>query len=521
MNEANSINNKVSIETWIAFVCMVFGMFMAVLDIQIVASSLKEIQAGLSATQEEINWVQSSYLIAEVMIIPICGWLCKAFSTRVIFSIACAGFTIMSVACAISWNLTSMIAFRALQGFFGGAMIPTVFATIFLIFPVKMRPMVTVVIGLVVTMAPIAGPILGGYITEYLSWHYLFLVNIIPGIIVVISVLKLVHFDQPEYDLLKTIDFVGIFLIIISLGTLQYILEEGSKENWFESNFICILAAISLTSMVALIYREWTIKNPIINLHAFKDRNFTCGCIMSFVLGWGLYTSVFIMPVYLSSIKGLNSIQVGEYLLVTGVFQLLSAPCAGLLSKKVDLRLILGIGLFLFGFSCFISRDISYNSGYEDFFWPQALRGFSLMFCFLPITSLTFATLDSSSVQTASGLYNLMRNLGGAIGLAISNTWLQSWTKRNYSYLRDHVDSTRYLVEENINLSQFNLDQFNYFDPALGAIKLLYQIAQREAYILTFNQVFFSMGLLFFFSIFLIIIIKKLDLNEERPIDGH
>ncbi len=324
-----SLNEEsVSLKTWIAFISMVFGMFMAVLDIQIVASSLKEIQAGLSATQDEINWVQSSYLIAEVMIIPLCGWLCRAFSTRVIFSISCAGFTIMSFACAASWSLNSMIVFRFLQGFFGGAMIPTVFATIFMIFPLKMRPSVTVVIGLVVTMAPITGPIIGGYITNYLSWHYLFLLNIIPGIVVTICVLKLVNFDQPKYELLKEIDFIGIILIIIFLGNLQYVLEEGSKEGWFDSKLICTLSFISLVTGILLIYREWTIKHPVINLHAFRDRNFTCGCIYSFILGWGLYTAVFIMPVYLGAIKGLNSLQIGEYLFVTGIFQFISAPIA-------------------------------------------------------------------------------------------------------------------------------------------------------------------------------------------------
>lgn len=509
------------IKTWIAFVCMVFGMFMAVLDIQIVASSLKEIQSGLSATQDEINWVQSSYLIAEVMIIPLCGWLTKAFSTRVIFAIACAGFTVMSLACALSWNLSSMIFFRALQGFFGGAMIPTVFAVIFIIFPLSIRPYVTVVIGLVVTVAPISGPIIGGYITDSLSWHYLFLLNLVPGILVTISVLKLVNFDQPNYELLKKIDFLGIILIIISLGTLQYTLEEGTRENWFDSNLICFLAIVSFSSMIMLIYREWVIEHPIINLHAFNDKNFTCGCVMSFILGWGLYSAVFIMPVYLSSIKGLSSVQIGQYLFVTGVFQFLSAPCAGFLAKKVDLRIILAFGMFLFGISCFMCHDINYDYGFDEFFWPQALRGFSLMFCFVPITSLTFATLEKEAIQTASGLYNLMRNLGGAIGLAISNTWLQSWTKNNYSHLRANVDHTNDLANSILDNMQNNLTEFNYFDPIAGSIKFLYQLAQREASILTFEQVFIAIGILFFISLLFMPWINKVDFKKIENNEGH
>ena len=293
----------ISVKQWIAFVLMVVGMFMAVLDIQIVASSLKEIQAGLSATQDEISWVQSSYLIAEVMVIPICGWLSRVFSTRIVFSVSCLGFTIMSIACALSWNLNSMIIFRALQGFFGGSMIPTVFATIFTIFPLHMRPNVSVIIGLVVTVAPIAGPILGGYLTDIYSWHYLFLLNIIPGLITTIGVYRLVNFDQPNLALLKKIDYLGIILIIVFLGCLQYVLEEGLRLQWFESNIIKVASTISFFSFIMLIYQELTTASPIINLKAFRDVNFACSCVLSFALGWGLYSSVFVMPLFLGNIK--------------------------------------------------------------------------------------------------------------------------------------------------------------------------------------------------------------------------
>ncbi|MEK6734368.1 MAG: DHA2 family efflux MFS transporter permease subunit, partial [Pseudomonadota bacterium] len=290
---------EIGFRTWAGFICMVFGMFMAVLDIQIVAASLKELQAGLSATQDEINWVQSSYLIGEVVIIPLSGWLCRAFSTRIIFSISCFTFTLMSLLCALAWDLESMIIFRSLQGFFGGAMIPTVFASIFLIFPFHMRPAVTVIIGLVVTMAPIAGPVIGGYITEYLSWHYLFLLNLIPGILVTLGTLKLVDFDKAKYNLLENIDFLGIFLIIICLGCLQYVLEEGVRKEWFASSLIIYCSVISFIAFIAMIYRELITKNPVINLYAFKDKNFAFSCILSFVLGWGLFTSVFIIPIFL------------------------------------------------------------------------------------------------------------------------------------------------------------------------------------------------------------------------------
>jgi DHA2 family multidrug resistance protein len=227
-----------------------------------------------------------------------------------------------------------------------------------------------------------------------------------------------------------------------------------------------------------------------------------------------MFAAVFVMPVYLGSIKGLNSVQIGEYLFVTGLFQLLSAPCAGICSKKIDLRVMLAGGLLMFGIGTFLNYNITYESGFNEFFWPQAIRGFSLMFCFLPITTLTLGTLPPEEVQTASGLYNLMRNLGGAIGLAITNTWLQNWTKSNYLNFRNVIDHTNPTSNEAITLYQQNLTSFDYADPAIGGIKMLYELAQREAYIITFNQVLVWISFLFFISIVLMPLVKKVDPNQ-------
>lgn len=509
-------NQTVDMKTWMAFIPMVFGMFMAVLDIQIVASSLSQIQGGLSATQTEINWVQSSYLIAEVIIIPIAGWLTKVFSTRIVFATSAAGFSLMSFACAVAWDLKSMIIFRALQGFWGGIMIPTIFASIFKVFPMHMRPTVSVVIGLIVTAAPAAGPILGGYITNYMSWHYLFLLNIIPGIIVTIATLKLVDFDEPDYSLLNNIDFIGILLIAVSLGSLQYVLEEGVNDNWFQSELIRNLAILAGVSGVALIYRELTAMNPIINLYAFRDLNFSFSCVLSFALGWGLFSAVFLMPVFLSSVKGLDSLQIGQYVAVMGGAQLVSAPLAGFLSKKIDMRIVLFFGLVVFGLGCVLNYNITAESGFDQFFIPQAVRGFAIMFCFIPITTLAFATLPVDEIPTASGLYNLMRNLGGAIGLAITNTYLQVWSKRNYMPFMKHVDDTNPVVQESLSGLEQKFASFDYFSPNFSALKNLWLLAQQQAYIITFNQIFVHLGLLFCLVAIPIIWLKKPSLEQPN-----
>ena len=353
MTQTGSQERVLTTGEWIGFFSMAIGVFMAVLDIQIVASSLQEIQAGLSATQDEIAWVQTSYLIAEVIVIPLSGWLGRVFSTRYLYVLSASGFTLASLACAFAWNLPSMIVFRCIQGFFGGAMIPMTFTIIFLLFPPRLQPTMSIVLGLIVTMAPTIGPVLGGYLTNSYNWQLLFLVNIIPGFIVSFLVFRFLDIDKPDWALLQKIDFFGIALIAIFLGSLQFVLEEGSKNQWLEDDTILMLTITAIISGAVMLWWELVNPHPIIDLYAFKNRNFMIGCIYSFILGIGLYTIIYLTPIYLGSIKGLNSLQIGYYLMVVGLFQLVSAFIAGPLEKKIDLRvmLCLGFGLFALG-SC-------------------------------------------------------------------------------------------------------------------------------------------------------------------------
>lgn len=267
--ENSSAEVKINPKQVIAFFAMIVGMFMAILDIQIVASSLSVIAAGLSASGDELSWIQTSYLIAEVIIIPATGFLARLLSTRILYFIAALGFTVMSLMCALAWNIESMIIFRAMQGFFGGALIPTAFGAVFIIFPKEMRTKVSMIIGLVVTLAPTLGPTLGGYITENISWHFMFLLNLIPGIFVCTTVYIYVDFDKPNLKLLSNFDFLGIALMIMTLGCLQYVLEEGNKKDWLDDTYILILSVLVLLGFICLIIRELTFSSPIIDLGAF------------------------------------------------------------------------------------------------------------------------------------------------------------------------------------------------------------------------------------------------------------
>jgi DHA2 family multidrug resistance protein len=491
------------------FFAMVFGMFMAILDIQIVSSSINEIQAGLAASPDEVSWVQTSYLIAEVVMIPLSGYLSRLLSTRILFVLSAGGFTLASFACALSSDIDSMIVFRALQGFLGGAMIPTVFATSFILFPARRQAGVTVLIGLVATMAPTIGPTLGGYLTQSLSWHWLFLINIVPGMLVCLAVWTLVDLDKPDFSLLKGFDTVGLATMAVFLGAMEYVLEEGPRQDWFEDQTILLMALVSGAAGVAFFWRVLHYRNPIVQLRAFADRNFAIGSVFSFILGIGLYGSVYLLPLFLARVRGFNSLQIGLVMVVTGVCQFASAPIAGMLSKKLDLRLMLAIGLALFGVGVYLTSFMTAEWGFWQLLVPQALRGLSLMLCFIPINTLALGTLPPEKLKDASGLYNLTRNLGGAIGLAAINTVLDERLALHWTRLADDINLARPTVQAFIDGAAARLGDVIGGDPHAAAIALLGRMVQRQAQVLTFNDAMLLMAAVFGGALLLMPLVRK------------
>ena len=279
----------------VAFIIMVFGMFMSILDIQIVSASLSDIQAGLSASSTEVSWVQTAYLIAEVIAIPLSGFLSRALGTRLLFAISAAGFTFASLLCGFATSSEEMILWRAIQGFLGAGMIPTVFASAYTVFPRSKFYIVGPIIGLVATLAPTIGPTVGGLITDVMSWHWLFFINVIPGIIITVGVLALVDFDQPNFALLQRFDWWGLIFMAGFLGALEYVLEEGPQYEWLQDTSVAICAAV-LLSAIGFFCRVFTAKEPIVDLRAFSDRNFAVGCLFQFSVGIGLYGLTYLYP---------------------------------------------------------------------------------------------------------------------------------------------------------------------------------------------------------------------------------
>ena len=470
------------------FVALTFGMFMALLDIQIVASSLNEIQAGLSASPDEISWVQTAYLMAEVVMIPLSGFLSRALSTRIVFVVSAAGFTVMSCLCAFATNIETMIVFRALQGFIGGAMIPTVFAASILLFPAGRSAGIMAVTGLVATAAPTLGPTIGGWLTQAFSWHWLFLVNIVPGIAVVVAVLFLIDIDRPNLALFKGFDWLGLAAMAVFLGGLEYVLEEGPRWDWFADRGIAATAWISGASALLFFWRVLSYRHPIVDLRTFADRNFSFGCIFAFLLGAGLFGAVYIHPLFLARVRGYNSLQIGEIMFVTGAFQFASGPLAALLSRRLDLRAMLAIGFSLFALSFLLNDGLTSEAGFWELFWPQAVRGASTMLCFLPANMLALGTLPHDRLKNASGLFNLMRNLGGAIGLAAINTLLADRLALHWTRLVSHLDMANPAVQSYVDAVSARMALRLPGDGTQAAYRLIGNLVMREAYVMSFND---------------------------------
>ena len=496
MTAPSAHQDRIGLRRVIAFAAMCFGMFMAFLDIQIVSASLSEIQAGLAASSDEIPWVQTAYLIAEVVAIPLSGFLSRALGTRTLFAVSSAGFTLASLVCGMTSSIDGMIVWRAVQGFIGGGMIPTVFAAAFTVFPKSRQNMVTPMIGLIATMAPTIGPTVGGYLNDALSWHWLFFINVVPGIAVTAAALLLIDFDKPDYSLLDHFDWWGLIAMAGFLGALEYVLEEGPRNDWLQDDAITYAAIFSGLSAVAFFYRAFTVRLPIVDLRAFGNRNFAIGSLFSFVLGIGLYGLTYLYPLYLAQVRGYNSLMIGETMFVSGLAMFVSAPIVGQLVAKYDPRFVLMGGFLLFALGTLEMHYVTKDWDFWELFWPQILRGIGLMCAMVPVTNAALGTLPLDRVKNASGLFNLTRNLGGAIGLAALNTILNDRMDLHLARLHDAANWSRGPATEMLANLTARFHDFGS-NAAAMALKQMSLMARREATVMSFSDIFLLLTILF------------------------
>src|SRR5262245_13054261 len=414
-------SESVTAAVWTGFAMMCIGMFMAILDVQVVATSLATIQQALDIAQDQMSWIQTAYLIAEIISIPLTGFLTRLLTMRWLFVVAVSMFTLASIACAASANFSSLITFRVLQGFSGGTLIPLVFSAVFLLFPVRLQTLATLIGGALAVLAPTAGPVVGGWITETFSWHWLFLINVLPGPVAALAASVTLPNGQAPFEGARRLDLISLALGAGALAALEIATKEAPTQGW-TSPVSAGLLCLCLITAAAFAARTLNSARPLVNLRTLRDRNFAIGCLLSFVLGMGLFGSIYLMPVFLAYVRSHNALEIGKIMLVTGVAQVFVAPLAAFLVRRIDERLLTAFGFLLFGIGLAMSSVQTKATDFDEMFWPQLVRGSAIMFCILPPTQLALGHLAKSAIDDASGLFNLMRNLGGAIGIALIDT---------------------------------------------------------------------------------------------------
>lgn len=501
-------DDRVEPKHFVAFFAMTFAMFMVLVDIQVVSAALPEMQAGLSASADEIPWIQTSYLIAKVIAVPLSGFLLRAFSTRYTFTFAAAGFTLMSVMCATATTINEMILWRALQGFIGGPLVPAVFATGFTIFPRSKQHIVGPTIALVATLGPTLGPTLGGYLTELLSWHWIFLINVVPGIFVTVAGWVLIDFDKPSFKLLEHFDWLGLVGMAMFLGALQFALQEGPREDWFESRYIVAGVALSATGAFLFFWRAFTAHTPIVDLTAFRDRNFWTGCIFGFVLGVGLHGLTYLYPIYLASVRDYSPLQIGQTMFVTGLSQFLMAPIAGRLAARFDLRILIAVAFAVFAIGTWQLTYVTKDWDFYELLMPQILRGSSLMLAIATINIMALGTLSADRLKNASAIYTLTRNFGGAVGLAVLNTILNKRMDLHLARLRESVTWGRQQVEETLQSFTEGLSALGS-DARMAALRRLAGVVRQEALVKAFADTFLTLTVIYLSVVVLLVIVRR------------
>ena len=406
---------------------MCIGMFMAILDIQVVASSLPNLGAALHIPDDSLSWVQTCYLISEIVAIPLTGFMTRALSVRWLFAGATFAFILASIGCAASPDFPTLIVFRTIQGFFGGALIPAVFTTVFELFPRRLHPVATVIAGTFAMVAPTIGPVFGGYLTSAYSWHAIFLVNVIPGILVGMVVTLCTRVGEPDLSEFRRIDYVTIIVAAIFLASLELLLKEGPKRDW-HGPFVDVLIVLCPISFAVAVQQCLRRKAPFVDLRRFSDRSFSIACVLSFILGAGLYGSVYLLPLFLGFVRQHTALEIGEIMIVAGVAQLVAAPIAAFFEPRVNGLVMVTIGYALFAAGLLADGFCDIHTDYGGLLVPQVLRGMGIMFCILPSTRLAIEGWPEAQIPEASALFNLMRNLGGAIGIALVDTVVEQRT---------------------------------------------------------------------------------------------
>jgi DHA2 family multidrug resistance protein len=507
----DAASGQVPVRDWLAVLGGVLGAFMAVLNIQVVNASLADIQGALGASLDEGSWISTSYLIAEIIVIPLTGWLAQVFGVKRYLLASVVFFVAFMIACAFAWNLEAMITFRAFGGFFGGALIPIAFTIILTKLPPSKQMIGFALFGLSATQAPSVGPTLGGWLTDNYGWQYIFYIQIIPGAAMLLMLERGLDNEPLKLGLLRHGDWLGIALMAVGLAALEVMLEEGNRDGWFDSDFIVRCAWIAAIFLALFVVVQFAKQEPLVNLRLFADRNFALGSIINAILGIGLYGTVFLVPRYLSQIQGFSPFQIGEAMMWLGLPQLAVVPIVLRLSSRTDNRILIGIGCLIFAASCFMNIFMTVDSAYDQMMWSNIVRGISMPFIMQSVSGVAMAKIPPAQAGSASGLFNVVRNLGGAIGISMVGAVL-TWREHFHSnVIGEHLSVLAPQTQERIAalIQQFTLLGAGPDLAQMRAYAAIDGIARRESFIMAFSDCFFLMGATFVVGVVLVCLLQR------------
>ncbi|WP_237479152.1 MDR family MFS transporter [Lichenibacterium dinghuense] len=513
---------KASLRQWLAVAAAILGAFTAILDIQITNSSLSDIEGALGASSDEGSWISTAYLMAEIIVIPLTGWLGSVFGLRRYLAVNTGLFIGFSVACALSTSLPEMILFRAGQGFTGGVLIPTAITIVRTRLPKSQQAVGIAFFGLTATFAPAIGPTVGGWLTDNLSWHYIFYLNLVPGPLAL--ALQLYALDPAPLKLgeLAKGDWLGISLMATGLPALTFVLEEGQRKDWFGSPIIVEGAALAVLGIGGFILRELMAERPFINLRVLKNRSVGGGCLLMTVLGAVSFGSIYVIPVYCAQIQGYNAEQIGYVVMWSGLPQLVLFPAMPLLMKRFDPRLLVVAGTLLFALSCFINVGLTHDVGMDQLILPQLLRAAGQPLFTVPLSQMSTAGLAPRDTADASALSNMMRNLGGSIGIAMLSTMIDRREHMHFSVLAEAITRNAVLTQSRLAVMTHAM-QAHVVDPIAAqaqALGLIASQARREAYVMAYSDAFWIIAVGLIVSLAAIPLLKKPQ-RATGPIEAH
>jgi DHA2 family multidrug resistance protein len=509
------------VNPWIVAVSVMFATFMEVLDTTVVNVSLPHIAGSLSASIDEATWALTSYLVANAIILPMTGWLAATFGRKRLLMLSVVGFTAASFLCGLAPTLPMLILFRVIQGATGGALQPLSQAVLLEAFPPQDRGKAMGFWGLGIVVAPILGPVLGGWLTDTYSWRWVFYINIPVGI-ASIAMTQLYIFDPPylKEQQTKSVDYWGIGMLAVGIGALQIVLDKGQQEDWFESRFILALAILSAVTLVALIVHELTTDEPIIDLRVFKARSYAVGVFLMTIVGFVLYGSMVLLPIMLQTLLGYPPLQAGIAMAPRGVGAFIMMPLTGLMTGKFDARKLLTVGLFVGGITLIWLSRLNLQAGYWDIFWPQLIQGVGMSLLFVPLTTVAMDPIPRERMGYATSLFNLMRNIGGSVGIAVTGTMLartqQATTTLYGANVTQYDETTRGIFNQ--MQAAFMAAGADAVTASERAYAALFGMVQRQAAIVSFVGLFQLLGIMFLALLPLVLLMQRP--RSRGPVQG-